>query len=86
MLTNDINVRFWNIKNEEVITRYLISRFLRCTRIFLKHSKIYWKSNRKVTANILDGPNVNWAFIKEYKSEFLNNKLFDIGSCLILEF
>ena len=28
----DINVRFWDIKNEEVITRYLTSRFLGRTR------------------------------------------------------
>lgn len=30
----------------------------------------------------MDGPNVNWAFLKEYKLEFSNNsKLLDIGSC-----
>lgn len=83
----DINVRFWDIKKEEVVTRYLTSRFLGRSRAMdlLEAFKkgIENLQEKKLLQISMDGPNVNWTFIKEYKSELSNNnvKLLDIGSC-----
>lgn len=82
----DINVRFWDDTKEEVITRYLTSRFLGRSRAMdllqaFKEGIGNLQENKLLQVS-MDGPNVNWAFIREYKSKLSSNvKLLDIGSC-----
>lgn len=73
----DINMRFWDIKNEEVITRYITSRFFgrRATDLFEAYKDGIGNLTDKLLQIFMDELNVNWAFIKEYKSEFSNKLL-----------
>lgn len=81
----DVNVRFWDEEKEEVITRYLTSSFLGRSRAtdllssFIEVTKGIPKS--KILQISMDGPNVNWLFLKEYKAHSAELKLLELGSC-----
>ena len=58
----DINVRFWDIKNEEIITRYLTSRFLgriRATDLLEAFKDGIENLTEKLLQISMDGLNVN---------------------------
>lgn len=85
----DIVVRFWNKEKCEVCTRYFTSAFLGHTTandlLDAFKSSVPTKMTQKVIQISMDGPNVNFKFLKnlrEYLAEDSgNHKLLDLGSC-----
>ena len=86
----DIKIRYWSLESNKVETRYFGSAFLGHTRAvdLLQAFKTQLSDlNLKNLMQIsMDGPNVNFKFLKDLKLEMeedKNNvhKLFDLGSC-----
>ena len=85
----DILIRFWDSNKNEVSTRYYTSVFLGHTRAcdLLKafEDNIPKKLLKKIIQISMDGPNVNWKFLKDLQvnlSQYNDDKiLIGIGSC-----
>lgn len=86
----DINVRFWNSATEEVNTRYLTSAFFGRTTAsdLLKgfREAIYPLSEKKIFQLSMDGPNVNYKFLTDFKLELKKDDptasiILQLGSC-----
>lgn len=89
----DIHVRYWNCTENEVTTQYLTSTFMghACAgdllQMFIGAFSNLGLSVKKIRQISMDGPNVNFAFLREYKSyikEISSNddvEIIDIGSC-----
>lgn len=84
----DVNVRFWCKETNEVKTRYLNSVFL--GRASAADISVAFKeatrdiSPKKILQVSMDGPYVNYKFLREFKEElkvFSENQLLNIGSC-----
>ena len=86
----DVNLRYWDNKKFEVTTRYFISSFLGhaaaddILSAFLK--SVDGLNLRKLLQVSMDGPNVNFSFLKLLKSYLEDDTsenpiLFDLGSC-----
>ncbi|XP_021701533.1 uncharacterized protein LOC110676754 [Aedes aegypti] len=82
----DINIRYWDKDTNSVTARYFTSRFLTRSRAtdlleaFQEGLKMLDLS--KMLQVSMDGPNVNWAFLRELKLELTGDaKLLDLGSC-----
>lgn len=81
----DINVRFWDDEKNEVVTRYLTSCFLGRSRASdllaaFKEGISGLKTNKLLQIS-MDGPNVNWAFLREIKKQLTERELLELGSC-----
>lgn len=83
----DLNVRFWDEEKKEVITRYMTSKFLGRSRASdllaaFKEGLGDIPLNKLLQVS-MDGPNVNWSFLRELKLDFQHGeeKLLDLGSC-----
>ena len=85
----DISIRFWNVKNSRVSTRYFNSVFLNHARA--EHLLAGFKQGMRgillsETMQVsVDGPNVNWKFIEllEDDENFTKNgkQLLELESC-----
>ncbi|XP_062541413.1 uncharacterized protein LOC134209440 [Armigeres subalbatus] len=82
----DINIRYWDKLSNSVITRYLTSQFLTRSRatdlLEAFQDGLKMLNLKKLVQVSMDGPNVNWAFLRELKLELKEDtKLLDLGSC-----
>lgn len=83
----DLNVRFWDDSKNEVVTRYMTSKFLGRSRATELHAAFKEGLGNiplnKLLQVSMDGPNVNWALLRELKLDVQtgNTKLLDLGSC-----
>ncbi|XP_071563117.1 uncharacterized protein [Temnothorax nylanderi] len=85
----DIVIRFWDDEKNETSTRYLTSTFLGHTTAIdlLEAFKgcVPPDMLKKMTQISMDGPNVNFEFLRDLKldlsSDPENKKLLDLGSC-----
>lgn len=88
----DLHVRFWNNNKNETSTRYLTSTFLGhatatdLLNAFTAAVSNLGLSNSKIIQISMDGPNVNFSFIRSFKTfikdESTNeSSIIDIGSC-----
>lgn len=86
----DISVRYWNVENEEVSTRYFNSVFLSASKaIDLKDglkTGVGSKNLTKILQVSMDGPGVNFKMLRELKLDLSaennnNSVLLEIGSC-----
>lgn len=85
----DIVIRFWDLNNEQVSTRYLTSAFLTGAKAvdLLNNFKSALEGvNMKNMVQVsMDGPNVNFAFLRELKSDLKESgqesEIIDFGSC-----
>ncbi|XP_055620811.1 uncharacterized protein LOC129765028 [Toxorhynchites rutilus septentrionalis] len=83
----DLNVRFWDEEKKEVVTRYMTSMFLGRSRATDLHAAFKEGLGNiplnKLLQVSMDGPNVNWSFLRELKMDFEHGeeRLLDLGSC-----
>lgn len=84
----DIHIRFWDAENQEAITRYYDSKFLRRPNAenLLKQTmeSIGTFNQDRFVQLSMDGLNVNWKVLNLLNADRESNdraKLFDIGSC-----
>lgn len=87
----DLIVRYWDSTSDEVATRYLTSTFHGHTRstdllnAFVSGISGLGLKCDKIIQISMDGPNVNFAFLKDYETSLNvdnnSNTLIDIGSC-----
>lgn len=84
----DVHVKFWDFKVDRVATRYLTSAFLlKATAADLLTAfkeNINLEILLKVIQLSMDGPNVNFTFLKNFQdlvNEHISSKLLNLGSC-----
>lgn len=83
----DLNIRFWDDAKNQVVTRYLTSKFLGRSRavdlLAAFKEGLGEVPLSKLLQVSMDGPNVNWAFLRELKVDIQHNdkELLDVGSC-----
>ncbi|XP_021706443.1 uncharacterized protein LOC110678141 [Aedes aegypti] len=83
----DLNIRFWDDAKNQVVTRYLTSKFLGRSRAVDLLAAFKEGLGEipliKLLQVSMDGPNVNWAFLRELKVDIQHNdkELLDVGSC-----
>lgn len=83
----DMNVRFWDSNSNMVVTRYLTSEFLGRSRALDLLEAFKKGIDRlpleKILQVSMDGPNVNWAFLRELNLDMKehSSKLLELGSC-----
>lgn len=82
----DLNIRYWDEESNSVVTCYFTSRFLTRSRAMdlleAFQQGLQMLDLGKMIQVSMDGPNVNWAFLRDLKQELKGDvKLLDLGSC-----